>query len=219
MKVFIFTLLILLFGTSIVWLGENIFKTNKQSKKVEEIIYVDTSIPKVPKYNNGPLVSSINWTIDNMDKVGIGENGEWSLTGWSKMGVTKDFNPWFLKVGIITGRLGAAREMDCAETENWKQWADWEHREYLRDYGVIIGVHWICFFDVGGEPDKRNDVEKLMDSASFYESLPHLRGRKAALYSYKRLIKKFPNSEQAKKSVERISYLKKRFPELIKENG
>jgi len=219
MRIFIFTLFILFAGTSICRLGEDIFMAKKGKSKVEEIVYVDVSVPKTPKYNEGPLVSSINWTIDNMDKIGIGEKGEWSLTGWSKMGVTKDFNPWFLKIGITTGRLGAAREIDCVETENWKQWADWERREYPRDYGVILGVHWIMLFDVGGEPDKRADVEKLMDASSFYEGLPHLRGRKAALYSYKRLIEKFPNSEQAKKSVEKISYLKKRFPELAKENG
>jgi len=176
------------------------------AKRQLEFLKKLEGVPKEVKIPHGAKPAwgrAIEWTVNNIDKA-----RGWSLTGFSKAGLSEDFNPWYLKIGFIGGRLAFARETDYVENERYRYYADWERGEYIHNREMILGFHLVVTFCAGGEaPPKKTEAERLLEAAMFYERRGTVRSRKAAVFTYKRIIELYPETEQATCSAEHIKKL------------
>lgn len=80
----------------------------------------------------------IDWTVNNTDKL----NG-CSLTGWSKFGLDINYNPWYLKIGIISGRMECYKKIEIIDNKKWGCFEDWEMNH---SQNVFFGICFIKEF-------------------------------------------------------------------------
>jgi len=112
----------------------------ERTAKINKLLE-DFEPPKEVKHDT-PVTKSIDWLVNNVNK----PDG-WSLTGYSMLRLTEDYNPFRIKLGIIDGEmLGSIADnmtednrhrggIGQRELEEWRRWN--------RDGGVTFGIH-IC---------------------------------------------------------------------------
>jgi hypothetical protein len=84
-----------------------------------------------------PIGEPINWGLENYIKT-----EGWQLSGWSKVGLDKDFNRWRFKIGIIS-EMEAVRKMDIDVDRNLRVIQDWERQV---NKGPVFGIFFIKEF-------------------------------------------------------------------------
>lgn len=121
---------------------ESVVEVNRQDR-IDNIVE-NLELTGEPKevYPVGPHMivgNAVEWCIDNADK-----HSGWSLTGWSKMGLNENFNPWFLKIGIISGRIEGPEQIGYVEDANWRLFEEWQQRDSGR--GIVAGIQISVLF-------------------------------------------------------------------------
>ena len=131
-------LLILLATMVILYAGDVVYVDREEDVGVIRKV-IDTS-EKVDRHHPTPkpvrhtkLAKATLWTIDNIDTV-----KGYNLTGWSKSGLDSNLNPWYLKVGVISGRTAGLNEIKREEYRKLGILEDW-HRT---DNDVAVGIHF-----------------------------------------------------------------------------
>lgn len=89
----------------------------------------------------GPLPPAlgepIRWLARNTDRW-----QGWSLTGYSRSGLTKDFKHWRFKIGIVNGEWEAERR-EFITAADWAYFSEWERQ---MNSEVVLGVSWTIIF-------------------------------------------------------------------------
>ena len=109
-----------------------------QNKSLEER-KKESEAAKGPKPVKTRAGKTAEWTVNNIVKY----NG-WSMTGWSKLHLDKDFNRRWFKVGIVSGEIEGAKQMEIQnEADKWEEFKRYE-RHISQD--VVFGIFFVIEF-------------------------------------------------------------------------